>query len=305
MDRIDAMAALLEVVRSGSFSAAARQLGQPTTSLTRRITELEGRLGARLLTRTTRSVTLTDAGAVYVAAARRIVEDVEEAERAVAGEYLEPRGELVVTAPAMFGRIHVVPIVAAFLAAYPKIDIRLLLTDAVLPLAETRVDVAIRIGDMPDTSLIARKVGGMRIVICGSDACLERYGTPSVPQDLTALPTIAVGPAGQRQLWRFAAEAKRDVQLVPIAPRLSVTTTDAAVEAAVLGVGLTQQRLYQVADRLASGALTLCLQPFEVDPAPVHVLHLPGNHLPLKARRFLDFAVPRLRDGLKRLEALG
>lgn len=300
MDRFDAMAALLEVVRAGSFSAAARGMGIPATSLTRRITDLEARLGAKLLNRSTRSLTLTDAGAVYVRAARRIIEEIEEAERVVAGEYVEPQGELVLTAPAMFGRVHVMPVVTEFLAAFPRIDLRLLLTDAVVPLIEERIDLAVRLGDLPDSSLVAARVGQMRTVLCASPAVLAAHGAPSGPADLATLPTIAVGATHQRHVWRFAGGAA-----VVIAPRLTVTTTDAAVEAAVLGAGFTQQRFYQVADRIAEGSLRLCLPEAEPLPTAVHVLHLGRDHLPLKSRRFLDFALPRLRQRLSTLARHG
>lgn len=299
MDRIEAMQALLEVVRSGSFSAAARNLGIPATSLTRRISDLEDRLRAKLLNRSTRSLTLTDVGAAYVTAARRIVDEVEEAERAAAGEYAEPQGELVITAPAMFGRLHVVPIVAEFLAAFPKIDVRLLLADAVINLVEERVDLAVRLGDLPESSLIARHLGEMRMVLCGSPDFFRAHGTPRTPQEVAGLPTIAVGTAGQRTVWRF--QSGTAVETVAIHPRLSVTTNDAAVEAATLGVGLTQQRLYQVAGQIAAGALRPCLPEFEIRPSPVHILHVSRDHLPLKARKFLDFAAPRLRERLARI----
>lgn len=302
MDRIEGMAALLDVVKHGSFSAAARHLRVAPTSLTRKISDLETRLGAKLLNRTTRSLTLTDAGSAYVIAARRIVEDVEETERIVAGEYVEPRGELVVTAPTMFGRLHVVPIVAQFLDRFPKIDVRLLLTDDVVNLVDERVDLAIRLGALADSSLIARNVGAMRTVVCASPALLAAHGTPARPEDVAPMPAIAVGGlASQRHVWHFAEPGAHGIVGVPIAPRMSVTTTEAAVTAAVLGVGLTQQRLYQVADQLASGALRLCLREFEVPPAPVHVLHLSRDYLPLKARTFIDLAIPLLRDRLAAL----
>lgn len=302
MDRIEAMSALLEVIRAGSFSAAARRLGIPPTSLARKITDLETHLGARLLHRTTRSLRLTDAGNAYVAAARRIVEDVEEAERIVAGEYAEPRGELVITAPTMFGRLHVVPIVAQFLAGYPKIDVRLLLTDTLVHLVDERVDVAVRLGELVDSSLVARRVGAMRTVICASPGCLAAHGTPRTPQDVAALPTIAVGDiANRHHIWRFGGRPQ-DVVDVAIAPRMAVTSNEAAAAAAVLGVGLTRQRLYQVADHLASGALRLCLDGFEPRPDPVHVLQTAREHLPLKARKFIEFAIPRLQEQLLALD---
>lgn len=305
MDRIDAMKALLEVVRSGSFSAAARTLGMPTTSLTRRISELESRLDARLLNRTTRSLTLTDAGAAFVVAARRIVEEVEEAERAAAGEYAEPRGELVITAPTMFGRLHVVPIVAGFLAHYPLIDVRLLLTDAVVQLVDERIDLAVRLGPLADSSLVARQVGVMRTVVCASPGFFAAHGAPADARAAAAMPTIAVGSiASQRHAWRLHDRSSGAWENVPVTPRLSVTSNEAAVEAAVLGVGLTQQRLYQVAEHLATGALRLCLRDCEAPPAPVHVVQVARDYLPLKSRKFLDFAIPPLRERLAALEAM-
>lgn len=303
MDRIEAMSALLEVIKAGSFSAAARRLGIPPTSLTRKVSDLEAHLGARLLKRTTRSLGLTDAGRAYVAAACRIVEDVEEAERIVAGEYAEPRGELVLTAPTMFGRLHVLPIVAEFLAEHPKIDVRLILTDALVHLIDEGVDLAVRLGELADSGLVARRVGTMRTVVCGSPACLAAHGTPLTPRDVAALPTIAVGDiANQRHVWRFGARP-HDAVDVPIVPRMSVTSNEAAAAAAALGVGLTRQRLYQVADSLASGALRLCLAGFEPRPDPVHVLQTSRQHLPLKARKFTEFAIPRLQERLAALDA--
>lgn len=302
MDRIEAMSALLEVIKAGSFSAAARRLGVPPTSLARRVADLEAHLGARLLARTTRSLSLTDAGSAYVAAARRIVEDVEEAERIVAGEYAAPRGELVITAPTMFGRLHVLPLVAEFLAAYPQIDARLLLTDALVHLVDERVDLAVRLGQLADSSLVARRVGVMRTVVCASPSWLAAHGTPRKPQDVATLPTIAVGDiANQRHIWRFG-DSQHDAVDVPIDPRMSVSSNEAATAAAVLGVGLTQQRLYQVADHLASGALRLCLTEFEPRPQPVHVLQTSRVHLPLKARKFTEFAIPRLQQRLAALD---
>lgn len=305
MDRIDAMAALLEVIRAGSFSAAARTLGVPPTSLTRKITELEARLGARLLNRTTRSLRLTETGAAYVVAARRIVEDVEETERAASGEYAEPRGELAITAPTMFGRLHVVPIVAQFLERFPHIDVRLLLTDAVVPLADERIDLAVRLGELTDSTLIARQVGVMRGVTCASPAVFTAHGVPRDPAEAARMPTIAVGGiATQRHAWHFRDAATGAPLSVPITPRLAVTSNEAAVEAAVLGVGLTRQRLYQVADRLAAGTLRVCLREFERPPAPVHMVQVGRDYLPLKSRKFLDFAIPLLGERLAALEAM-
>jgi DNA-binding transcriptional LysR family regulator len=302
MDRVEAMSALLEVVKSGSFSAAARDLGVPTTSLTRKITDLEARLGAKLLNRTTRSLSLTDVGKAYVVAARRIVDDVEEAERAVAAEYDEPRGELVLTAPTMFGRLHVLPVVASFLEAFPKVSVRLFLTDINLHLVDDRIDVAVRLGELADSSLIARRVGEMRIVVCGSPAFFEKHGIPRSPKDVETVPTVAVGGHNQRRPWKFADLTLTENSTVAIKPRLYVTTNEAAVDAAILGVGLTQQRFYQVADKIASGSLVMCLREFETHPIPVHILHASRDFIPLKTRKFLDFATPLLRARLAALD---
>ena len=302
MDRIDAMAALLDVVKDGSFSAAARRLGVAPTSLTRKITELEARLGVRLLNRTTRSLTLTEAGTTYVVAARRIVDDVEETERVVTGEYATPRGELVITAPTMFGQHHIVPIVAQFLARFPQVDVRLLLTDAIVHLVDERVDLAVRLGALGDSSLVARQVGAMRTVVCASPGFLSIHGEPRHANDVTTMPTIAVGrTTHQRPAWALRDRAAGGVMNVPIAPRLLVTTNEAAVAAAVLGVGLTQQRLYQVADGLASGALRLCLRDLEAPPEPVHIVQIARDYLPLKSRKFIEFACPLLQERLATL----
>jgi DNA-binding transcriptional LysR family regulator len=303
MDRIDAMAALLDVVKAGSFSAAARRLGVAPTSLTRKITELEARLGVRLLNRTTRSLTLTDAGTAYVVAARRIVDDVAETERIVTGEYAEPRGELVITAPTMFGQLHVVPIVAQFLASFPQVDVRLLLTDAIVHLVDERVDLAVRLGALGDSSLVARRVGTMRTVVCASPGYLAAHGEPERAEDVATMPTVAVGRSmDQRPAWRLRDPASAGVTSLPITPRLLVTTNEAAVAAAMLGVGLTQQRLYQVADGLAAGALRLCLRDLEAPVEPVHIVQIARNYLPLKARKFIEFAYPLLQKRLATLE---
>ena len=300
MDRIEAMVALLEVVKAGSFSGAARTLGVPVTSLARKVSELETRLNARLLVRSTRSLSLTDAGADYVEAARRIIEQVDEAERALTGEYLEPRGDLVITAPTAFGRIHVVPVVADFLALYPNIDVRLLLTDANLHFVDDRVDIAVRIGDLADSTLIATRVGDMRTVVCASPEYLAAVRRPDAPTDLRGLRCVTVGSL-QRPTWRFTTPGSGRLTAVTITPRLSVTTTDAAVEAAIRGVGMAQLRFYQVADAVASGGLRMVLEAYEPARLPIHVLHTSRDHVPVKARRFLEFVTPALRARVTRV----
>jgi DNA-binding transcriptional LysR family regulator len=185
MDRLESMSMLVAAVDAGSISAAARRLGRPLATVSRRISDLEAHLGTRLLNRSSRRLTLTNAGRSYVAACQRILEDVQEAERAATGEYSAPRGQLTVTAPIVLGRLHVLPVVSEFLAAYPEIDIRMVLADRVVNLFEEQFDLAVRIGDLPDSSLIATRVGAIRRVICASPAYLSARGTPENPNDLS------------------------------------------------------------------------------------------------------------------------
>ena len=201
MDRFEAMALLREVVDRGSLSAAGRSLRIPVPTLSRKISDLEARLGARLLLRTTRRLTLTDAGATYLAAARRILDEVDEAEREAAGEFTDPKGDLVVTAPLQFGRLHVLPVVVEFLAQFPAINVRLALADRNVHLVDDHVDVALRIGHLEDSTMVATRVGSMRFVVCASPDLLDRHGVPLQPHDLQKLPLVTTdGPLPGRKL---------------------------------------------------------------------------------------------------------
>jgi DNA-binding transcriptional LysR family regulator len=293
------MSMLLAVVDNGSFSAAARKIQVPVATLTRKVSELEAQVGARLLIRTTRKLTLTDAGIGYVASARRIVEQVEEADRQAAGEFIIPKGELVVSASITFGRLHVLPVVAAFLADFPEINIRLLLSDRNVDFVDDRVDLAVRIGALPDSEMIATRIGSMRTVVCASPALLQVHGNPTGPEDLTRFPCVAFDGPAPSPGWTFGA-----VELA-MRPRLSVSTVDAAVKAAVAGVGITRLLYYQVVDHLRKGELKVLLAAFEPKPAPVHLLHSSHGQMPVKMRRFLDFAAPRLRRAMEELDATG
>ncbi|PLN40761.1 LysR family transcriptional regulator, partial [Klebsiella pneumoniae] len=199
-------------------------------------------LGVRLLARTTRKLTLTDAGVDYVAAARRILEEVENAERQATGEYQEPKGELVISAPTMFGRQHVLPVISEFIARYPLIRVRLLLSDRNSDLVSDHVDLAVRIGDLADSSMVATRLGTMRIVACAHPALLAKYGEPQRPRDLAALPIIRIESPMPYRGWRFRA-AEREDQLINLPPVLSVTTPESAADAARLGVGVGVARL--------------------------------------------------------------
>jgi DNA-binding transcriptional LysR family regulator len=301
VDRLEAMAIVLKVVEKGGFSAASRELGVPLATVSRKVGELEQHLGTRLLVRTTRKLALTDAGASYVAAARRILDEVEEAERAAAGEFQVARGELIVTAPVLFGRLHVLPLVSEFLAAHPAISVRLLLSDRNLHLVDDHVDVAVRLGPLPDSASIAARVGAMRTVVCASPMLLARQRAPESPEALAQWPCVNFDVMSPAAVWSFRSQGKHRTE-VAIRPRLSVSTAEAAVWAAAEGVGVTRVLHYQCADALRDRALRIILAEFEVEPLPVHVLHAGGN-VPMKTRLFLDFVISRLRRRLALLSA--
>jgi DNA-binding transcriptional LysR family regulator len=298
MDRLDAMAVLLKVVDRGSFSAASRELGLPIATVSRNVSELEARLGTQLLLRTTRRIALTDAGILYVPAARRILEEINETERQAAGEYNAPRGELFITGPMLFGRLHVLPIVTEFLTTYPAINVRLALSDRNLHLLDDHVDVAVRIGSLPDSGQIATRIGTMRTVVCASPGFLRAHQTPKVPRDLSALPAVGFGFLATAANWSFRSLETATAQEIPISPRLTVSTAEAAVWAAVQGMGVTRVLHYQCAEAVAQGDLRIVLNDYEPAPLPVHVIHAEGRMLPQKTRTFLDFAIPRLRQRL-------
>jgi DNA-binding transcriptional LysR family regulator len=293
MDRLESMTILLAVVDAGSMSAAARRLGMPLPTVSRKVTELETHLKTRLLHRTTRQLSLTEAGSSYVAACRRILEEVGEAERIATGEYAAPRGELVVTAPVVFGRLHIVPVVAEFLAQFPEIDVRLVLTDRVVHMMDEQIDVALRIGELPDSALKAIGVGTVRRVVCASPAYLGRHGQPGRPQDLATHNCISFEVLESKRAWVFGA-GKSELS-VPVLSRLAVNTAEAAIDAAVLGVGVVRVLSYQAASAIQSQALQVVLDAYEAAPFPVSLVHKGQAPMPLKLRAFLDFVGPRLR----------
>ncbi|KAF0811347.1 HTH-type transcriptional regulator DmlR [Andreprevotia sp. IGB-42] len=300
-DRFEAMTILVAVVDAGSFSAAARQLKIPLATVSRKVAELESHLETRLLHRSTRRLLLTEAGQAYVAACRRILEEVGEAERAATGEYAVPKGELVLTAPVVFGRLHVLPVVADFLKTYPGIDVRMLLTDRVVHLLEDRVDVAVRIAELADSNFVAARIGTVRRVVCASPGYLAEHGTPLHPAELATHACITHEQVTARQVWHFMPG--KSAIVVPIRSRLAVSTAEAAIDAAVAGIGLTRVLSYQMANALHGGALGIVLQAFESAPLPVSLVHAGQRMLPLKLRAFLDFATPRLKARLLAVEA--
>ena len=299
MDRFDAMSVLLAVVEEGSLSAGARRLRVPLATISRKVSDLEAHLGTRLLVRTSRRVALTDAGRGYVEASKRIVEQVEEAERAAAGEYSEPRGLLSITTPVVFGRLHVLPVATDFLAAHPKIDMRMYMIDRHVNLLEEHLDVGVRLGHLDDSGLIATRVGQVRRVICASPAYLARCGTPTTPDDLRDHDGISFHGFSTSPEWRF----RGDNEALSVEPRtrFAVNTTEAAVDAAVAGLGIVRVLSYQVIDELRSGKLVSLLQAFAPEPIPVQLVYAEKGMLPIKVRAFLDWMTPRLRQRLSSL----
>jgi DNA-binding transcriptional LysR family regulator len=305
MDRLEAMQMLVTVTEQGSFSGAARALNVPLATLSRKVSDLESLLGTRLLIRTTRKLTLTDAGIAYVAAARRILEQVDEAEREASGEFTQPKGELVLTAPIMFGRLHVLPIVAEFLSEFPEISVRLHLGDRNVDLIDDHVDMAVRFGRLPDSTMVATGIGDMRTVTCANRAILERYGIPERPEALLNYPCVKADIPLPSPAWQYVDPGSDKTFEIPVVPRLSVTTTEAAAQAAIQGVGITRLLHYQVAAPVDRGELQIVLETYEPEPVPVHLIHASRVRMPLKMRRFLDFAVPRLRETLGRISEAG
>jgi len=297
MDRLDAMTVFLAVVDDGSLSAAGRKLGMPLATVSRKLAELEEHLGARLLNRSTRRMELTDAGRGYEQACRRILDEVASAEAAVAGEYDTPRGELAVTAPLVFGRLHVLPVINEFLRANAEVDVRLALGDRIAHLIDEHVDVAVRIGVLPDSRLNAAPLGQLRAVVCASPAWLKAHGTPRTPADLAAHRCITFESTFSAP-WRFAGGAA----FTPVRPRLIVNTAEAAVDAAVAGLGVTRLLSYQADAALRAGRLRRLLKRFEPEPIPVSLVWDGQQRVTSKLRRFLDFAAPRLRGRLAALQ---
>lgn len=296
MDRFDAMSVLLAVVEAGSLSAGARRLGTPLATISRKVGELERHLGTRLLLRTSRGLALTEEGRAFVAASRRILEDLEAAEREAAGDFGALRGGFHVTAPVEFGQRHLLPVVLGFLKEQPEINLRLTLADRQVSLSDEHVDVALRIGHLADSALIATRVGTVRRVICASPGYLARRGVPERPEDLARHDGISFQGFAVAPEWRY----RRDSAAFAVEPRpkLAVNTTGAAVQAALADVGIIRLLSYQVADELRTGQLQELLADFAPEPLPVNLIYAPSEPLPPKVPCFMDWSVPRLRAAM-------
>jgi DNA-binding transcriptional LysR family regulator len=283
MDRLDAMQAFVAVADLQGFAPAARKLGLSPSGVTRLIAALEQRLGARLLQRTTRSVTLTDVGTRYLERARRILADVEEAESSAEGERTRPSGRLVVSAPIGFGRLHVSPVMSRYLARHAEVSAELRLSDRMINLVEDGVDLAVRIGHLPDSTLVARHVGEMRRMVVASNAYLKRRGEPKTPQAIASHDTIQFGVAPD---WRFVEDG-REIR-VASTPRLATNSFDAAIQYAEQGGGLTRVMAYQAAEALKRGRLKIVLAQFEQPALPIHIVYPTSRLLSAKVRAFID-----------------
>jgi DNA-binding transcriptional LysR family regulator len=295
MDRLEAVEIFVAVAEAGSFIGAARQLGRAPAAMTRAVAALEDRLGIRLFNRTTRSVALTDAGARYLDRARRALTEFSELELSAAGEQQVPQGLLTVTAPEMFGRLHILPIVQDFMRDHPQVDVSLLLLNRIVSYIDEGIDLGLRIAHLPDSSLQAILIGQVRRVCCASPDYIARHGAPHSVAALARhaiIVTTGVRPVADR--WSF--ETGRQTVSVPIRPRLAVNSVQAALDAAVAGGGIVRLLSYQSAMLEAEGALVRVLDDPPQPPIPIHIVHPAGRHLALKARLFIDRAVGALRE---------
>lgn len=299
MDKFRAMDIFVRIVETGSLTAAADALDTSLTSVVRSLAALEGTLGARLLNRTTRRMALTDEGREYFERCRRVLAEVEEAESVLSARQAKPAGRLAITAPVMFGRLHVGPVVADFLAAYPSVQAELMLLDRVVDLLDEGMDVAIRIGHLRDSSLVAIPLGTTRRIICASPDYLRRAGMPERPADLARHRCLQFRGVTPGVEWEFSdGEAGARPVRVLVKGVLATNQIDIALDACVKGLGCAAFLDYQVREALAGGALLRILQAFEPVPIPVHVVYPHSRLLSSRTRSFVDWAVPRLRQRL-------
>lgn len=301
MDRFRELTTFVAVAEDGAFNAAARRLGMSPPAVTRLVTALEARLGVQLLSRTTRKVTLTEAGARLRDDATRILAELAEAETLASGAQADPSGHLRVTAPVLFGQRFVAPILRDYLDEHPGITASATFTDRNVKLLDEGIDVALRIGALPDSALLARRVGAVRRVMVAAPAYLARHGTPAAPEDLAHHRCVFPTSIEEMPTWTFIAGKRRST--VRLAPPLSVNTLAAAIEAAEAGWGITRALSYQVANALAEGRLVEILAADDDRVMPIHLLHAEGRRAAAKIRSFIDFAATRLQQDAERLLA--
>jgi DNA-binding transcriptional LysR family regulator len=293
MDRIDTIAAFVAVAEEGSFVAAADKLRRSPAAVTRAVAALEDRLSLRLFNRTTRAVMLTDDGSRYLDLCRRLLAEVDELELSAANEKLEPRGVLTVTAPEMFGRLHILPLVHEFMRDHPQVEVSLLLLNRIISFVDEGVDVGVRIAHLPDSALRAIQVGTVRRVVCASPGYLAAHGMPKRPQDLAQ--HAAIGISGTRPVFDQWSFGGLDPVTVKVRQRLVVNTIEAGIEAAILGAGVVRLLSYQTVAAEHDGRLMRLLRDAEPEPTPIHIVYPAGRYLSPKVRLFIDRAVSTLR----------
>ena len=296
MDRLESISAFVAVVDAGGFSAAARALRIPLATVSRRVSELESHLGVQLLTRTTRSIALTETGQRYFETVRRLMDELGDAERLASGEYSTPRGELCIAAPVGLGQLYLAPIITEFLKAYPDVDIALQLGDQVVNLADEGIDIALRVGDLPDSSLMAMRLGEIKRVICASPVYLKSSQVVLQPDDLRNHACITFTALESTREWSFVTGKK--VKRIPIRSRLASSSADAAANAAAAGLGITRLFCYQALPSIKAKKLTLMLREHEPPPTPVNFVYRTGRLMPQKLKAFIDFAAPRMKSRL-------
>jgi DNA-binding transcriptional LysR family regulator len=296
MDRLEAMSVIVAVTETGSFSAASRRLKTPVATVSRRVAELEARLKAQLFQRSSRQMTLTDAGRSYIEACKRIIEQVDDAEREVSGEYRIPKGDLAVTSPWGLGHMHLLPIAVEFMNAYPEIALRLVLTDRIVNTVEENIDISVRIGNLADSNLIATRIGSVRFVLCASPGYLAERGHPTEPTELGNHDCISIDSLAAQRSWKFIKGGQEIA--VPIRSRLTVSDSEAAVEAAIVGAGIARVMSYKMEAARLAGQLVVMLEEFEEEPWPVHIVYAERKPVPLKLRAFLNWVTPRLKARL-------
>ncbi len=290
------MSVIINVAEAGSLSAASKKIGVPVPTISRKLSDLEAHLNVELFQRSSRRMSLTEAGRSYVEACKRIIEQVEDAEREASGEYRTPTGDLTVTSPWGIGHLHLLPLACEFLSFYPDINLRLLLSDRVLSPVENNIDLGVRVGPLADSSMVATRIGSIRVVACASPAYLAARGVPTSLDQLSGHNCITIDDIAAPRAWKFARDG---VELtVPISSRLTVNTSEAAVEAAARGAGIARVMSYKMEAERRAGTLVLILEAFEKDPLPVHILYTERKPMPLKLRVFLNWLTPRLKARL-------
>jgi DNA-binding transcriptional LysR family regulator len=296
IDRLDAMRVFVTALNEGSLARAGQKLRRSPAAITRALAALEGHVGAQLLHRTTRRLQLTEAGERYAAVCRHVLAELDEAELSVAGERATPHGVLTVTAPVMFGTRILRPIVGEFLKQYPAVQIRYLLLNRLTNLVDEGIDVALRIAVLQDSTLIARRVGAVRRVLCASPRYLAERGVPRTISELADHDCIAIEPTSAEDIWSFPPlPGRKMARTVRVRPRLMVNADEAAVSAAVDGEGIVRILSYKIQQEVRDGSLVLLLRDDEPPPVPVHLVALDHRLALTKVRTFMDFAAERLR----------